>query len=127
MYKNSFYLSVFYILLITFSFNANSLNAQEKPDSYNQLVLLFKEWRNFESAPITLDAPDYTVAAFEKRWPIFKDLQIQLKKIDTSGWSIPNKVDFTIVSAEMNGFDFNYRILKPWARDPAFLMYHIHF
>ena len=25
-----------------------------------------------------------------------------------------------VVWAEMNGFDFNYRILKPWERDPAF-------
>ena len=25
-----------------------------------------------------------------------------------------------VVWAEMNGFDFNYRVLKPWERDPAF-------
>ncbi|MCR9082533.1 MAG: hypothetical protein NXH89_08950, partial [Cyclobacteriaceae bacterium] len=34
--------------------------------------------------------------------------------------SIPEQVDWRIVWAEMNGFDFNYRILEPWERDPAF-------
>ena len=30
------------------------------------------------------------------------------------------QVDWHIVWSEMNGYDFNHRILKPWARDPAF-------
>jgi hypothetical protein len=29
-------------------------------------------------------------------------------------------VDWHLVRAEMNGYDFNERVLKPWARDPAF-------
>ena len=29
-------------------------------------------------------------------------------------------MDWHLVRAEMNGFDFNFRVLKPWARDPAF-------
>ena len=40
--------------------------------------------------------------------------------IDTSGWEVAHKVDWTIVWAEMNGYDFNHNILKPWVRDPAF-------
>src|SRR5262249_36263059 len=28
--------------------------------------------------------------------------------------------DFRLVKAEMNGLDFNLRVLRPWARDPAF-------
>ena len=35
-------------------------------------------------------------------------------------WPIPEQVDWHLVRAEMNGFDFNYRVLRPWARDPAF-------
>ncbi|MEM7110416.1 MAG: hypothetical protein AAF519_19465, partial [Bacteroidota bacterium] len=30
------------------------------------------------------------------------------------------KVDWMIIWAEMNGYDFNHTILKPWQRDPAF-------
>ncbi|HKX55658.1 MAG TPA: hypothetical protein VJN01_06140, partial [Xanthomonadales bacterium] len=37
-----------------------------------------------------------------------------------SQWTIPQQVDWQLVKAEMNGFDFNYRVLQPWARDPAY-------
>jgi hypothetical protein len=65
-------------------------------------------------------APDYTAATFEKRWPEFQQLQKRLLAMDTTGWSIPEQVDWYIVWAEMNGYDFNHNILKPWVRDPAF-------
>jgi hypothetical protein len=40
--------------------------------------------------------------------------------MDTTGWTTPQKVDWTIVWAEMNGYDFNERVLRSWVRDPAF-------
>jgi hypothetical protein len=98
-----------------------SYSADEKnPASYSDLVLLFKEWRTFETPPLLDGAPDYTKASFEKRWPEFQHLQQQLLTIDTAGWTIPEQVDYRIVWAEMNGYDFNHRILKPWERDPAY-------
>jgi hypothetical protein len=87
---------------------------------YEDLVSLFKEWRTFEQPPLLNGAPDYTKASFEKRWPDFKELQSKLQSIDTSGWSTENQVDWMIVWAEMNGYDFNHRVLKPWTRDPTF-------
>jgi hypothetical protein len=65
-------------------------------------------------------APDYTAETFERRLPDFKTLRSRLDAIDYSGWSIDQQLDWHIVLAEMNGYDFNYRILKPWERDPAF-------
>jgi len=65
-------------------------------------------------------APDYTSQTFKKRWPEFINIQKQLLAIDTTNWPVEHKVDWTIVWAEMNGYDFNHRILKPWVRDPAF-------
>ncbi len=88
--------------------------------SYNDLVSLFREWRTFENPPKLEGAPDYTKATFESRWPSFKELQQQLQQIDTTDWPIEQQVDWMIVWAEMNGYDFNHRILKPWERDPAF-------
>jgi hypothetical protein len=89
-------------------------------DGYTQLVALFKEWRTFEKPPLREGAPDYTVETFERRQPRFKELQADLQAIDTVGWPIAQQVDWHIVRAEMNGYDFNHRILQPWARDPAF-------
>jgi hypothetical protein len=87
---------------------------------YDDLVALFKEWRSFETPPLKDGAPDYTAATFEKRWTEFEQLQGRLMAVDTTGWPVEEKVDWTVVWAEMNGYDFNHHILKPWERDPAF-------
>ncbi len=89
-------------------------------NKYENLTTLFQEWRNFEKPPMLEGAPDYTAASFQKRWPTFQQLQQNLLAIDTTGWSVAQRVDWHIVWAEMNGYDFNHRILKPWVRDPAF-------
>ena len=93
---------------------------QNNQGTYEDLVSFFEEWRAFENPPLREGAPDYTKDAFENRLPQFKELQRRFKVIDTSKWSIENQVDWHIVKAEMNGYDFNDRILKPWTRDPEF-------
>ncbi len=119
---------IFFALLML---SCNNSQKQESPEpqttaqnfssnDYQDLVNLFHEWRSFENPPKLEGAPDYTKATFEKRWPTFKELQSQLKAIDTTNWSIEHQVDWMIVWAEMNGYDFNHNILKPWVRDPAF-------
>ncbi|QSE95959.1 hypothetical protein [Fulvivirga lutea] len=97
-----------------------SISAFAQENNYSQLANLFAEWREFEKPPLLEGAPDYTKETFEKRWPEFEKLRTRLNAIDTTGWSVNNKVDWQIVWAEMNGYDFNHNILKPWVRDPAF-------
>ncbi len=46
--------------------------------------------------------------------------QGRLAAIDPSGWPIPQQVDYYVVRAEMNGLDFDHRVLRPWANNPAF-------
>ena len=111
--------STLLMLLLIFSTNSYLL-AQKSSKDYNSLVELFKQWRNFEKPPLLNGAPDYTVASFNRRQPVFLQLRKKLLSIDTVGWAINQKVDWRIVWAEMNGYDFNVRILKPWQRDPAF-------
>lgn len=102
----------------------NSCQSEPTPTKgsaqYSDLLALFKNWRSFETPPLLDEAPDYTAATFQKRQPEFKKLQAQLLAMDTSNWTIPQRVDWTILWAEMNGYDFNQRVLQPWARDPAF-------
>jgi hypothetical protein len=115
--------NLIYILVFTLFISCQEQQAKKETFSsndYQDLVALFKDWRAFENPPKLDGAPDYTKATFEKRWPKFLELQKTLKSIDTSNWSIENKVDWMIVWAEMNGYDFNHNILKPWVRDPAF-------
>lgn len=87
---------------------------------YQQLIELFTDWRNFENPPILNGAPDYTASRFIKDQETYKKLENRLNKIDIVSWPTSSQVDWHIVRAEMNGYDFNYRILKPWIRDPAF-------
>ena len=95
--------------------------AEASPSSdYADLVALFREWRAFEAPPLRDGAPDYTDETFAARRPAFEALQARLTAMDTTGWTVPQQVDWYIVWAEMNGYDFNDRILRPWERDPAF-------
>lgn len=108
---------------LTFGQQEKAGEQEAKPsqaNTYKDLVALFREWRAFEKPPLLDGAPDYRAETFEKRWPQFQTLQSQLNAIDTASWSVPNQIDWVIVWAEMNGYDFNHRILQPWVRDPAF-------
>ena len=97
------------------------MNADEiPPSSYQALVDLFGDWREFERPPMLDGAPDYTAARFDAAYEELADYPERLNAIDIGNWPIEQKVDWHIVRAEMNGFDFNHRVLKPWVRDPAF-------
>ena len=87
---------------------------------YKDLVNLFNDWRDFESPPLLDGAPDYTKERFEKDHDNFISLRKRLNSFSISNWSVNEQIDWHIVRAEMNGYDFNYRVLKPWERDPAY-------
>ncbi|MBA64714.1 MAG: hypothetical protein CMG55_02815 [Candidatus Marinimicrobia bacterium] len=107
-------------LILLFSCTLNSKDKANQSSNYNELEKLFLDWRNFENPPLLNGAPNYTRSQFDKSFRTFKSLKKRLKNIDTTKWLVHQKVDWQIVLAEMNGYDFNYRVLKPWERDPAF-------
>ena len=88
--------------------------------NYNDLLQLFADWREFESPPLLDGAPDYTVEQFDARQPGYDALRERLESFEIQDWPVPQQVDWHLVRAEMNGYDFNRRVLKPWARDPSF-------
>ena len=110
----------FCLIMVLFAFNTLTAANSQTSDSYETLVGLFKEWRVFERPPMLDGAPDYTAKTFARRYELFKKYRQRLDAIDRSTWPVEQKVDWYILLAEMNGFDFNYRILKPWVRDPSF-------
>jgi len=88
--------------------------------TYEDLLTLFEDWREFESPPMLDGAPDYTVEQFAARQPDYDTLRARLESFEIDDWPVPHQVDWRLVRAEMNGYDFNRRVLQPWARDPAF-------
>ena len=97
-----------------------TVSAQKNDQNSSKLQNLFKEWRSFEIPPIVNGAPDYKKITFDKRLSEFLKLKSMLCDIDKSSLSTEEKVDWTLIWAEMNGYLFNYKVLKPWERDPAF-------
>lgn len=108
--------------LLLVSLSANYGFAQESADtnSYAELVELFRDWREFERPPMLNGAPNYSAKYFEQAYAEFGDYRKRLTAIDIADWPLAQKADWHVVRAELNGFDFNYRVLQPWARDPAF-------
>src|SRR4030095_14874983 len=87
---------------------------------YPDLCALCQEWRAFQRPRVRDGVPDYTPAAMAAQQRGLPAFQRRLQSIDRSGWPVAQQVDWEIVRAEMNGLDFDLRVLRPWARDPAF-------
>lgn len=102
-------------------FVKGDIAAEEKEGSlYTDLVSLFREFREFVKPNVKSGVPDYSEAAMAEQKRGLKSFQERLSRIDTSGWSLSQQVDYHLVRAEMNGFDFHHRVLRPWSRNPDF-------
>jgi hypothetical protein len=88
--------------------------------SYDELVTLFKDWREFVKPVMNEGVPDYSKQAMAKQHAELPEWQKRLNSFDTTGWAIPQQVDWYLIYAEMNGLDFEHRVVRPWERDPAF-------
>jgi hypothetical protein len=108
------------LLLAWFCIVVEAVAADAPSNSYQDLVQLFGDWRQFERPPLKDGAPDYTAARFRVAYSEARQYRVRLDAIDISDWPTEQQVDWHVVRAEMNGFDFNYRVLMPWVRDPAF-------
>ena len=90
------------------------------PGTYADLVALFKDWRAFQAPALVNGVPDYRAEAMAAQHRELANYRRRLVAINPSTWPIPQQVDYHIVRAEMNGLDFDHRVLRPWANDPAF-------
>jgi hypothetical protein len=87
---------------------------------YRDLVILFEEFREAQKPKIVEGVPDYSRAAMERQRLELEKLKGRLAAIDCGSWPITQQVDYQLVRAEMNGLDFDHRVLRPWSRNPGF-------
>jgi len=87
---------------------------------YEDLLSFFREWRSFQKPRLVDGVPDYSGGAMAVQERGLASWRQRLAAIDPSGWSIGQQVDYYVVRAEVAGFDFDHRVLKPWANNPAF-------
>jgi len=108
------YALVFVALLLV---PVGNLQAQS---SWSDLVDLFAEWRDFERPDFTNGVPDYTAPAMARQQRELASWKDRLWRMDVDTWPLEQQIDWHLVRAEMNGLDFDHRVRRPWARDPAF-------
>jgi hypothetical protein len=87
---------------------------------YEDLVSFFRDFRAFQKPKLVDGVPDYSAAAMAAQQGQIEAYRKRLAAIDPSGWPIAQQVDWQIVRAEVNGLDFDHRVLEPWANNPAF-------
>ena len=102
---------------------------------YADLISLFEEFRSYQQGDSGniqsysksgwilsgLDAaPDFSAAAMAEQYGQLRTYQQRLESIDPTDWTIAQQVDYHLVRAEMNGYEFQHRVLSPWSRDPGF-------
>ena len=100
----------------------NSTITRTTSQKYEDLVVLFQEFREFQKPKVVDGIPDYTATAMEEQRLGLKQFQDQLAAMDISAWPVSQQVDFHLVRAEMNGLEFYHRVLRPWSRDPCFYL-----
>lgn len=109
------------MLLLTGLFSIQFLLGQSREQiTQPELVDLYNDWREFEVPPFIEGVPDYSTSAFEKREESFQTLRNRLQNMPKENWTDSEQVDWYLLWAEMNGYEFNTKILKSWERDPAF-------
>ncbi len=88
--------------------------------THEDLTALFEEWRAYERPEFIDGVPDYGAAAMRAQHAALPDWRARLDALEPDAWTVAEQIDWHLVRAEMNGLDFDHRVRRPWARDPAF-------
>ena len=103
--------------------------------AYADLIDLFSEFRAFQqgdSGNIQSysqsgwilsgldDSPNFSASAMAGQFGQLRVFQERLASIDPANWPIEQQADYHLVRAEMNGYEFQHRVLSPWSKDPGF-------
>ena len=123
MKKRFFFASASFVLAISVFYYCSQTEERgqvARSGDYEDLVQLFKDWREFQKPEIHGGVPDYTAAAMARQSRILVEYKNRLAAIKPDTWPISQQVDFHIIRAEMNGLDFDHRVLRPWSRNPCF-------
>ena len=89
-------------------------------DKYEDLVSFFTEWREFQKPEMVNGVPDYSAQAMAEQKRRIPEFKKRLAAFDINGWTVPQRVDYELIRIEMNGLEFDHRVMRPWSRNPIF-------
>ena len=105
--------------VLSLSLAARPASAEAVP-GYDELLEVYAEFRTIAKPDLRDGVADYTREAMRRQSESLAQLRARLDAIDDSDWPVPRRADYMLVLAEMRGLDFQHRVMRPWARDPAF-------
>ena len=104
-------LGLFFLLVLPSFGQANS--------AYDRVVKIFVAMQDYRQPLLTKKVFDYSPAAVEARHSRVRALRQQLDAIDPSAWTTSQKIDYLLVRSQLDKLEFDFRVLRPWARDPG--------
>ena len=113
-------LAGFILLFILASTSGLMAQVFPPPAGYDQLTTLFDDWKVFQRPAMKDGIPDYSREAMAAQYEGLRSYRERLADIDTTGWPVPARVNYVLLWAEMNGMEFDHRVLRPWERMPGF-------
>jgi hypothetical protein len=85
----------------------------------DSLVQLTEAIRTLRQPQTTDGVPVYSPEALS-RWRSGLDaLRARHAAFSTGSWSVADRIDHILVRTQLDAFDFELRLLRPWARDPG--------
>jgi hypothetical protein len=96
------------------------LSSLAAPATARDVATLFSEWREFQRPPHVNGVPDYSPKAMGAQAKALPGWLARVNALDVSNAPLPLRNDVKLIRAEMNGLDFDHRVLSPWTRDPSF-------
>ena len=96
------------------------LSSLAAPATSKDVSTLFSQWREFQRPPRVGGVPDYSAKAMVAQAKALPGWLKRVDALDVSGAPLWLRNDVRLIRAEMNGLDFDHRVLSPWTRDPSF-------
>jgi hypothetical protein len=94
--------------------------AQSPPASWEQqLVAVLAQVREYRQPLLSKRALDFSPPAVAQRRALLEALRSRLGAMPWRTWTVPQQVDYLAVRAQLDALLFEYRRLRPWARDPG--------
>lgn len=121
--RNLLYAGLGRALFLACAFSACGAAVAET-SGHGELVALFDEfvdWRSQASASDLAPGIDhYRESAIAERLDELGELRRRFDALQAGNWSVPERVDYLAVRAQLDQEQFRLQVSRPWARDPGF-------
>ena len=110
---------VFVVCLYGFS---GLVHGQPRQSSRADLTELFHSVRDLRQPRLVDGIPDYSAAAVAAQKTALAGLRTEFDRLEPSGWSLADQVDYLIVRSELDMLDYGLHVYRATSRSPNFYL-----